>query len=486
VGLGYLSLGQSAPTLSGGEAQRVKLAAELSRPSTGRTIYLLDEPTTGLHFHDIAKLLDVLNRLVDLGNTVIVVEHNLDVIKSADWVIDMGPEAGPGGGAVVVAGPPEAVGASKASHTGRALKPVLKAGPRAKRERFDPHAATARREGDIELHQVGAGQPMPWQVDGQRWHTAERVSHDGKPCRWEGGILTWLEDLIHKAGELAPTNWNERNIVEITGPKKSEGWFLHAMTGEEWLLRLVFRVDRNAFKEAALVESLGIKPLNDSPGLGLQVYSPEPRVWFTDHKGPWQSVTVRIHKLSEIDTPQFREFVKKAAESFHATLGRLEKKPEDLMPWKLMGEKWHTSDKGFPPGRKVRWDRPALSRILALIRLVEPGVEVRWDQRAHISIRVPGVSRAWAGAKTKDPTALLFRFLGKRGRFNLAHLEGIGGVAELDERDSYTLMNLSFTQAPAGAEAAKLREILTEHLRGFREAFAGATDNEDESALAGG
>src|SRR5580765_5223485 len=113
VGLEYLALGQAAPTLSGGEAQRVKLAAELSRPNTGRTIYILDEPTTGLHFDDIRKLLDVLNRLVDLGNTVVVVEHNLDVITSADWAIDMGPEAGPGGGAVIVAGPPEAVAACK-------------------------------------------------------------------------------------------------------------------------------------------------------------------------------------------------------------------------------------------------------------------------------------------------------------------------------------------------------------------------------------
>src|SRR5207302_198251 len=104
VGLGYMAMGQPAPTMSGGEAQRVKLAAELARPSTGKTLYLLDEPTTGLHFDDIRKLLDVLQRLVDLGNTVIVVEHNLDVIKTADWVLDMGPEAGIGGGRVVACG----------------------------------------------------------------------------------------------------------------------------------------------------------------------------------------------------------------------------------------------------------------------------------------------------------------------------------------------------------------------------------------------
>jgi excinuclease ABC subunit A len=126
VGLGYVRLGQSAPTLSGGEAQRVKLATELQRRSTGRTIYVLDEPTTGLHFEDVNKLLTVLNRLVDTGNTVVVIEHNLDVIKCSDWVIDMGPEGGFRGGTVVAEGTPETISGVKESYTGQFLGEVLK------------------------------------------------------------------------------------------------------------------------------------------------------------------------------------------------------------------------------------------------------------------------------------------------------------------------------------------------------------------------
>jgi excinuclease ABC subunit A len=125
VGLGYVKLGQSATTLSGGEAQRVKLALELSKRDTGRTLFILDEPTTGLHFADIDLLLTVLNRLRDHGNTLVVIEHNLDVIKTADWVIDLGPEGGDGGGRVIAQGPPEDIAAAAQSFTGRFLKPIL-------------------------------------------------------------------------------------------------------------------------------------------------------------------------------------------------------------------------------------------------------------------------------------------------------------------------------------------------------------------------
>jgi excinuclease ABC subunit A len=125
VGLGYIALGQSATTLSGGEAQRVKLSLELSKRDTGRTLYILDEPTTGLHFHDVQLLLQVLHRLRDHGNTVVVIEHNLDVIKTTDWIIDLGPEGGDGGGRIIAQGPPEAVAQEPQSFTGQYLRSVL-------------------------------------------------------------------------------------------------------------------------------------------------------------------------------------------------------------------------------------------------------------------------------------------------------------------------------------------------------------------------
>ena len=126
VGLTYIRLGQNATTLSGGEAQRVKLAKELSKRDTGNTLYILDEPTTGLHFHDIEQLLGVLHRLRDHGNTVVVIEHNLDVIKTADWILDLGPEGGDGGGRIIAEGTPEDVAATRGSFTGEYLKPLVK------------------------------------------------------------------------------------------------------------------------------------------------------------------------------------------------------------------------------------------------------------------------------------------------------------------------------------------------------------------------
>jgi excinuclease ABC subunit A len=190
----------------------------------------------------------------------------------------------------------------------------------------------------------------------------------------------------------------------------------------------------------------------------------------TTHKGPWQSVTVLAHRLSEVDTPAFREFLKEAAESFQKTRQRLQTKPEDLMPWKVNGERWHLGDKGFPAGKKVSWDREVLSRMLKLIRELEPDLEVAWDQRDHITLRLPGVKRGWALWRTKQIDGLDCRFLGKKGQLNLAQVEGMGKVEIQTNRAEGDVLRVRLADLTA-EQTGRLKAVLAEQVRGFREVF---------------
>lgn len=463
VGLEYLALGQSAPTLSGGEAQRVKLAAELSRPQTGKTLYVLDEPTTGLHFDDVRKLLDVLHRLVDLGNTVIVVEHNHDVIKTADWVVDLGPEAGAAGGNLVAEGPPEVIAQTPGSHTGAILAEVLAAGPHAKRSRSDPEASDATRDGDLDFKAIGESSTAPWEADGQTWHTRDRLSHQGKPCLWEGATLAMVEKRIHELGGFSATNWNHRTVVEIAAKTKSQGYFFHAMTGGERLLRLVFRVGRNTFKQEELARRLGIKSLNETDG--VQAFGDEERVRAANRRGPWQEVTILVHKKSEIETPAFDKFLRQAVSAFQANLQKMAVKPEDVMPWKVNGERWHLSDKGFPPGRKMRWDRPVLTKLLAVARAALPKLDIKWDVRDAISLRAvpdgPIIARWWS----KRSESLECQFFAPKGRLNLSRLDGLGLHPEIDQnKKDEDVVLLRFTQLDQ-IKPVRLTELIAEITR---------------------
>jgi excinuclease ABC subunit A len=355
VGLDYVQLGQAAPTLSGGEAQRVKLAAELGKPDTGRTFYILDEPTTGLHFDDIRKLLAVMHRLVDLGNSVVVVEHNLDVLKNADWLIDLGPDAGAAGGYIVVTGTPEDVlgmaeqpGGAAApaadatalrSYTAQALAPVLAAGPHVARTPFDArgHAASELAAERAGFGDVGKEVRMPWQVDGRKWHLAQRSSRDESPRQWEPAALEFVVELVQEEGArlarrsrragrgeeqdsvFAPTNWSNRASVEITAPG-AELWFLHALTGGQWLLELYFRTPPGTFRWEQLNAELALKTLDERED--LQTYGDWARVDVRDRRDGWDAVVVYVHDQAEIATPAFRRFIRTAVQAYDAGLAR--------------------------------------------------------------------------------------------------------------------------------------------------------------------
>lgn len=482
IGLDYLTLGQSATTLSGGEAQRVKLAAELAKPNAGRTLYLLDEPTTGLHFDDIVKLLKVLNSLVEQGNTAVVIEHNLDVIKTADWIIDLGPEAGIGGGWIVAAGTPEDVVAQSQryiqalpsprskkngkngkspsaetdgvvfrSWTGELLKPVLETDERSQIEVFDVAAAAQKRKGDMDIASVGKEVASPWQTDGRKWHTSTRIARNGKPVRWEGEALSFVVDHLEKIPGLKKANWNDQAHVEITSEKKAgTGWFFHALTGDEWLLRMYFRVPKGTFTEAALQKRIPLKSVNELDE--LQIYNRSDRVRVNDVKGPFQEVILDVHWKEEIDHPEFVRFLKEAASAYLKQVNQSGVSLEDLSPWKILGRKWHTSRKGFPSSKRVAWKAETIEELFDLIEKNLPQFTPDWSGKTQVSYRYQDRKSPSIEVQTKRRDGIYLSLLAPTGKFALGRIAALGNNREI-------------TPHRSGQDAIKIELVTTEQVR---------------------
>jgi excinuclease ABC subunit A len=342
------------------------------------------------------------------------------------------------------------------------LAPVLVAGPYAERKAYNPSQELEKRNGDLEIAEVGRVAKMPWEVDGRGWHTKERVGRNGEPCRWDGRILERIVDRIHELGEFGETNWAERSVVEITAPKKADGWFFHAITGETWLLKLKFRVYRGTFQRDELQRRIQLKTLNELAD--LPIYGNEPRVKVKTLRGPWQEVEVRVHSLEEIDTPEFWSFLEDAVQGFLRFMEKAAVHPEDISPWKVLGQKWHFLRKGFPPGKSVAWSMELLEELCEMLRAAEPQGQFLWNNQQLVHFMVPQQREPWATIQTKKPHALLLHLSGPKGRFGLGRLLELGADRHLDDaRPDRDIVRLQFIEEEH-LHAGDLEKFLLEHL----------------------
>jgi excinuclease ABC subunit A len=406
-----------------------------------------------------------------------VIEHNLDVIKTADWIVDVGPEAGAEGGLIVAAGTPEDVAAEARraagsngrgggrlrSWTGEMLAPLLEQGQRADRDVFSAAEAEKKRDGDLDLRQVGRDAKMPWQADGRRWHTRDHVAHNGKPVRWEGTALEQVIDAVEARDGFRAADWNDRSVVEITGEQSPGVWFLHALTGDEWLLTLKFRVPKRTFDEERLSRQLDLKSLDDLDE--LPVYGRSERVRVRNVKGAWQEVVITVHWLREIETPGFERFLADACDAFLAFTRREKLDPSELTPWKVLGRKWHLARKGFPNGKRIKWEPDLLNRLFELLETVAPGGEIDWGNKQVVYFRRPASAEPWAAVHTKRRHGVDLSLFNEAGQVALGRIADFGREREIGRhRSGREQVRIRFDR-PEQVASQTLAVFLKEHLR---------------------
>ncbi len=468
VGLDYLKLGQGAPTLSGGEAQRVKLAAELSRPSTGRTVYILDEPTTGLHFDDLKKLLRVLHRLVDMGNTVICIEHNLDVIKSCDWVMELGPEAGDEGGELVAACTPEALAKLKSSPTGTALKPILRSGPVETREIETASSSGDDTNIDDMLLEEAQDVEMPWQVDGRKWHLENQLDYHGKRPKWDPGVLAWAIETIESLADFSPTDWNDQGHVEIKAPGSKTPWFLHALTRSSVHLYLSIRTPKGTFTESTLQKTLKIKKLDERDD--LPHYSNENRVRLRNINTDWDSIRIQLHDQKDVNKTVLKRFFKKAADAYLKKVGDVKENPKKGEPWKVDPKKWHLNHEAMKRrDKKARWSKVCLLDIIGKISKFCPELAFDWAQ--NVGIRVNHERNRVGLIVTNMPKGIRVHLRMPLHTVTPTQIERLGFSVEIKKHGDFDEVQFWIAE-PADTDPKQLAAIL-KHVEAYGESRKG-------------
>ncbi|MEX0585285.1 MAG: excinuclease ABC subunit A, partial [Pirellulales bacterium] len=349
------------------------------------------------------------------------------------------------------------------SYTGELLRPLLADEHRGEIEVYDAAQAAAKQAGDLELRQVGRDSAQPWQADGRKWHTRDRLSHSGKPCRWEGPALELVIDALAQNRRFAAVNWNHRSIVEVLSAHKTGGWFLHAQTGDEWLLTLRFRVKKGTFDAATLNDRLGLTPLDDLDELA--VYGRGERVKAKNAKGPFQEVTISVHWKREVETPEFRAFLKEAADSYLSHVDRSALKPEDLTPWKVLGRKWHLSRKGFPSHKRVAWEPEVLEELVNTLESACPKGRYDWSNKQVVYVYAGEAEQPWAEVHTKRRGGVDLTLLSEPGRFALGRVATLGTKREVAAHRTGREVVRIRIDAIEQVRAPALREFLIEHAR---------------------
>jgi excinuclease ABC subunit A len=308
---------------------------------------------------------------------------------------------------------------------------------------------------------------MPWEVNGRKWDTQTMISRTGKPCKWDGRILAEIVDRIEETELFAETDWNNRTTVEIRAQQKSLGWFLHAITGEEWLLKLKFRTAKNTFRRDSLAQQLALKPLNDMEDIPLYGTEPRTKVNNSPH-APFQDIELRVHSWDEIDRPEFWAFLETAIKGFAKFITQVKSSPEDVTPWRVLKEKWHFLPKGYVGGTTPVWSYSLLEEIFAMLKTAAPDAEPNWSNKVLVPFTLPGGKRSWAIVHTKRVDGIYLELYVKKNSIPLGSISDIGCERHVDgTRDGFDVLTFVFTKK-SELKKTELAKVLQQAVDGSK------------------